>query len=80
MRPRSSRAPLAFTPDVTLASRLVFSTFGLVSMSPGPPGGGGWLPKSERGRQVFKWCVWVGAAAVAVVIVVIGAYFGWKQG
>ncbi|WP_185021473.1 hypothetical protein [Curtobacterium sp. JUb34] len=51
-----------------------------MSMSPGPAAGDGWLPKSERGRQVFKWCVWVGAAAVVVVIVVIGAHFGWKQG
>jgi hypothetical protein len=36
--------------------------------------------KSERGRQIFKWCVWVGATAVAVIIVVIGAQVGWKQG
>ncbi len=40
---------------------------------------GKWLPNSERGRQVFKWCVWVGAAVVAVIIVVIGVQFGWKS-
>jgi len=66
-------------PGSTLALRRTLSMFCLMSMTPGPAGGGGWLPKSERGRQVFKWCVWVGAAAVAVVIVVIGAQFGWKQ-
>ena len=40
---------------------------------------GKWLPSSERGRQVFKWCVWITAPIVAVVIIVIGVQFGWKQ-
>lgn len=39
---------------------------------------GKWLPDSERGRQVFKWCVWIGAAAIAVFIVIMGVQTGWK--
>lgn len=41
---------------------------------------GKWLPSSERGRQVFKWCVWVATPIVAVAIIIIGVQFGWKQG
>jgi hypothetical protein len=33
---------------------------------------GKWLPNTERGRQIFKWCVWVGVAVVLVLIVVVG--------
>lgn len=40
---------------------------------------GKWLPNSERGRRVFRWVVWITAPIVAVVIIVIGVQFGWKQ-
>jgi hypothetical protein len=33
---------------------------------------GKWLPNTERGRQIFKWCVWVGVAVGLVFIVVMG--------
>ncbi|MBO9041366.1 hypothetical protein [Curtobacterium flaccumfaciens] len=41
---------------------------------------GKWLPDSERGRRVVRWVVWITAPIVAVVIIVIGVQFGWKQG
>lgn len=39
-----------------------------------------WLPSSERGRQMFKWGVWIATPIVVVFIVTIGVLFGWKQG
>jgi hypothetical protein len=33
---------------------------------------GKWLPNTERGREILKWCVLVGVVVFLVLIVVVG--------